>query len=208
MKIGVLHLSDLHIESDNYSDKVDAIVNACNYDVKQVSHLYIVITGDIAKYGRTDEYTKAKEFISTLQEKIKPANSVLQIKVIIVSGNHDCCFDDVKSTRKTILKDCLKDVIEEKDYFNDALAVQDNFWNFYKEINGSIPTDKISYSIEVTPYLNNKIVFHCYDSSWMSEIKEVYGKIVIPENKFIKNESGNITISPPVKLVVARYEKQ
>ncbi|MDR2408486.1 MAG: metallophosphoesterase, partial [Bacteroidales bacterium] len=195
MKVGILHLSDLHIESDNYSDKVDAIVNACNYDVKQISQLYIVITGDIAKYGRIDEYAKAKEFISILQKKIKPANSILQIKVILVSGNHDCCFDDVKSTRKTILKDCLKDVIEENDYFNDALAVQDNFWDFYKEINSSIPTDKISYSIEHIPYLNNKIVFHCYNSSWMSEIKEEYGGIVMPENKFIKNENGNITIS-------------
>lgn len=195
MKIGILHLSDLHIESDNYLDKVDAIASACNYDVKQISHLYIVITGDIAKFGRIDEYAKAKGFLSTLQEKIKPAHSVLQIKVILVPGNHDCCFDDVKSTRKTILKDCLKDVIEENDYFDDTLAVQDNFWNFYKEINDEIPIDKISYVIEFTPYLNNKIAFHCYNSSWMSEIKEEYGGIVIPENKFIKNENGNITIS-------------
>jgi predicted MPP superfamily phosphohydrolase/GTPase SAR1 family protein len=195
MKIGILHLSDLHIESDIYLDKVDAIVNACGYDSKQISHLYIVITGDIVKFGRKEEYDKAKDFLLSLQEKIKPTNSVLQVKMIIVPGNHDCCFDDAKSTRKTILKDCLKDVIEENDYFNDALAVQDNFWNFYKDINGSIPTDKISYSIEFTPYLNNKIVFHCYNSSWMSEIKEEYGGIVIPENKFIKNENGNITIS-------------
>ena len=195
MKIGILHLSDLHIESDNYSEKVDAIVNACNYDVKQVSHLYIVLTGDITKYGRIDEYAKAKDFISTLQEKIKPANSVLQIKVIIVPGNHDCCFDDVKSTRKTILKDCLNDVIEEEDYFVDALAVQNNFWNFYKDIYGTIPTDKVSYSIEFIPHLDNKIVFHCYNSSWMSEKEEKYGEIVIPENKFIKNEKGIIAIS-------------
>ncbi len=196
MKIGILHLSDLHIESDNYLDKVDAIANACNYDVKQISHLYIVITGDIAKFGRIDEYAKAKGFLSTLQEKIKPAHSVLQIKVILVPGNHDCCFDNVKSTRKTILKDCLKDVIEESDYFDDMLAIQDNFWNFYKEINDDIiPTDKISYAIEFTPYLNNKIVFHCYNSSWMSEKEEKCGEIVIPENKFIDNDSGKITIS-------------
>jgi len=195
MKIGILHLSDLHIESENHLDKIDAVISACNYDVKQVSHLYIVITGDIAKYGRIEEYAKAKDFISNLQEKIKPANSVLQTKVIIVPGNHDCCFDDVKSTRKTILKDCLKDVIEEDDYYVDALAVQKKFWNFYKVINGTIPTDRVSYSIELTPYLDNKIMFHCYNSSWMSEKDEKYGEIVIPENKFLKNENGNITIT-------------
>lgn len=195
MRVGILHLSDLHIESDNYLDKVDAVVNACSYDVKQISHLYIVITGDIVKFGRKEEYDNAKGFISILQEKMKPANSLLQIKFVIVPGNHDCCFDNVKTTRKTIIKDCLKDMIEENDYFIDALAVQENFWNFYNELNKEIPSDKISYKVECTPFLNNKIIFHYYNSSWMSEINEVYGGIVIPENKFLENNNGDITIS-------------
>jgi GTPase SAR1 family protein/uncharacterized pyridoxamine 5'-phosphate oxidase family protein len=147
MKVGILHLSDLHIESDNYLDMVDAIVNACSFDVKQVLYLYIVITGDIVKFGRKEEYNKAQEFFFA------------------------------------------------NDYFDDALAVQNNFWNFYKEIYKEMPKDKISYKIEHIPHVNHKITFHCYNSSWMSEIEEKTGGIVMPENKFLKNENGNITIS-------------
>lgn len=196
MKIGILQLSDLHIENDDCLNKVDAIVNACDYDIKQISHLYILITGDIAKNGRKAEYDKAKDFIISLQQKIKPSNSVLQIKCIMVPGNHDCCFDNVKTTRKTIINDCLnKDIIEEEDYFADVLTVQDNFWHFYEEINENMPTDKTSYKIECVPFINHKIVFHCYNTSWMSEIEEKYGGLIIPENKFINNNEGNITIS-------------
>lgn len=195
MKISVLHLSDLHIESDNYLDKVDAIASACNYDVKQVPLLYIVVTGDIAKSGRKTEYEVAKSFLTGLKDKIKSEKSLLQVKLILVPGNHDCCYENVKSTRKIIIKDCLQDVIEENDYFDDTLAVQDNFWDFYKEVIGSLPADKISYKIIETPSVDDKINFVCYNSSWMSEKEEKCGEIVIPENKFIDNDSGKITIS-------------
>ena len=194
MKIGILHLSDLHIENDNYLDKVDVLVNACSYDVKNISHLYIVITGDITKFGRKEEYNKAKEFISSLQEKIK-ISPILQLKMVIVSGNHDCCFDNAKTTRQYVIQNSRKDVIEDNDTFTDAIAVQDNYWNFHNEIFSGLPTDKISYKIEFTPFLDKKLVFHCYNTSWMSEMKEEYGGIVMPENKFIKNDNGDITIS-------------
>lgn len=195
MKVGILHLSDLHIERDNYLDKINAIVNSCSYDIKQIASLYIVITGDIVKSGKQSEYVNAKEFISTLQKNIKPANIILPIKIVIVPGNHDCCFDSVKATRKTIIKDCIKDVISEEDYFVDALTVQQNFWNFYHELDLEEPEDKISYKIEHQPNLDHKIVFHCYNSSWMSEIGQLCGSIVIPENKFLTNDNGEITIS-------------
>lgn len=195
MNIGILHLSDLHIDSTNYQEKIDPLISACSYDIKNISHLYILITGDIVKFGRKEEYAIAEDFIFTLQDKIKLLNSILQIKYIIVAGNHDCCFDNAKTTRKTIIRDCLKDTINEDDYFIDALAVQDYFWGFYEKLNDEMPTDKVSYKIECIPFLNHKIVFHCYNSSWMSEIHEEYGGIVIPENKFIKNNNGDIIIS-------------
>ena len=195
MKIGILQLSDLHIENDNYLDKVDLIVRACEYDIKQISTLYIVVTGDITKYGRKEEFEKAKIFLDSLKEKIKPRNCIFSINFILVPGNHDCCFDEVKATRKEIIKSCHVDVITENDYYSDALAVQNNYWDFHKEITNTSPNDKVSFKHMFTPHIDFKITFHCYNSSWMSEKTEIYGGIVIPENKFLTSNNGDLIIS-------------
>lgn len=195
MKIGILHLSDLHISNDNYLDKIDLIVRACSFDVNQESNIYIAISGDITQYGRKEEFEKAKEFIHTLKEKIKPKNSLSSVELVMVPGNHDCCFDNVKTTREVIINSCRTDIITEADYFSDAMAVQENYWEFYNEINGSLPNDKLTSKCEFQPYINNKIVFHCYNSSWMSEKSETYGNIVIPENKFLSSNNDEFVIS-------------
>lgn len=195
MKIGILQLSDLHIENDNYLDKVDLIVRACEYDIKQISTLYIVVTGDITKYGRKEEFKKAKIFLDKLKEKIKPRNCIFSIYFILVPGNHDCCFDEEKATRKEIIKSCHVDIITENDYYSDALAVQNNYWDFHKEITKTSPNDKVSFKLMFTPHIDFKITFHCYNSSWMSEETEIYGGIVIPENKFLTSNNGDLIIS-------------
>lgn len=73
MKIGILHLSDLHIENESCLTKIDNIVNACSFDVRQISNLFIVISGDIAKTGkRRTNLILLGVFITNLKEKIKP----------------------------------------------------------------------------------------------------------------------------------------
>ncbi len=196
MKVGILQLGDLHFENSDYLDRIDSIFSACEYDLRQSSYLFITIVGDIAKKGHVEEFIKAKQFIDTLQAKIKNKINLLQIKLVIVPGNHDCCFDKVKATRKDVIKACRVDLIEEEDYFEDATLVQNNFWSFYSSIMNEVPDDKISFKKEFTPSVSySKIIFHCYNSSWMSEINEVYGNIVIPENKFLSNNAEAITIS-------------
>ncbi|BBE19776.1 hypothetical protein AQPE_3964 [Aquipluma nitroreducens] len=195
MKIGILHLSDLHIEKDNYLYKVDLIANSCDYEIKQISNLFIVISGDITRSGRKAEFDNVKLFLTALKEKIKPQKSILPINLVLVPGNHDCCYDDVKGTRKEILKCCHVDVLTEPDFYEDALVVQNNYWDFYNEMLENIPDDKVSFKKEFTPLINFKIVFHCYNSSWMSDINETYGGIVIPENKFLSNDNEELTIA-------------
>lgn len=60
MKIGILHLSDLHIQDETLTERVDNLVNAIDYDIKQLSNLYLVLSGDVTNYGRQEEFDKAK----------------------------------------------------------------------------------------------------------------------------------------------------
>ncbi len=110
MKIGILHLTDLHIQDEIHEERVEKLVKAIEYDIKQLSNLYIVFSGDIANFGRKSEYENAKLFLNELLEKIKPNGRLLQIDIVAVPGNHDCCFDNEKKTRKSIINDCKIDV--------------------------------------------------------------------------------------------------
>ena len=50
MKIGILHLTDLHIQDEIHEERVEKLVKAIEYDIKQLSNLYIVFSGDIANF--------------------------------------------------------------------------------------------------------------------------------------------------------------
>lgn len=195
MKIGILHLTDIHIEKNDLTNRIENLVKAIEYDLKQIANLYLVLSGDITNYGRESEYKLAKLFVDELKKTIKSKKAIISINVISVPGNHDCCFDDEKKTRKLVLNDCKRDFIEEKDYFLDAMAVQKNYWEF--SINETDFKDDylLSYKIDFLPHIDFKLSFHCYNTSWLTEKNEKQGSLIIPENEFIDNENGEYVIS-------------
>lgn len=195
MKIGILHLSDLHIQDKIQSERIHSLVKAIEYDIKQISNLYLVLSGDITNNGRRTEFENAKVFVNQLTAALKPSGRLLTIKIITVPGNHDCCFDNEKKTRKSIVNDCKTDVVEEEDFFIDAMAVQSNFWDFTNEITEFKDRNQVAYKIEFRPHIDFKVTFHCYNTSWLSEINETQGSLIVPENKFLENENGEYIIS-------------
>ena len=59
MKVAILHLSDLHIEKDNYQwllKKAEQIVPAVWNDFSDCGKIIIVVSGDIANTGTEEEY--------------------------------------------------------------------------------------------------------------------------------------------------------
>lgn len=195
MKIGILHLSDLHIQEDDLTNRIENLVKSVEYDIKQISHLYLVFSGDIVNFGRKSEFENAKIFVKGLTVRLKEKWKLLNIKIVAVPGNHDCCFDNEKKTRKSILNDCKTDIVDEEDYFIDAMAVQSDFWDFTNEVTELSERNLVSYKYEFRPHLNFKVTFHCYNTSWLTEINEKQGSLIIPENKFIENENGEYVIS-------------
>lgn len=155
----------------------------------------MVFSGDIANYGRKSEFDNAKLFIGKLKENLKSISRILQIEIIVVPGNHDCCFDREKKTRKSILNDCKTDIIEEEDYFIDAMAVQSDFWNFTNEVTNLKDKYLVSFKYDFRPHIDFKVSFHCYNTSWLTEIQEKQGSLIVPENKFIENGNGEYVIS-------------
>lgn len=195
MKIGIIHLSDLHIQEEIHTERIDKLVKAIGFDLKQLSNLYLVLSGDLTNYGRHKEFENVKLLIKNLTEKLKNNGRLLTIKIIAVPGNHDCCFDNEKKTRKSIISDCKTDIVEEEDYFIDAMAIQSDFWNFTNEITDFKDRNQVSYKYKFRPHIDFKVTFHCYNTSWLTEINEKQGGLIIPENKFLENENGEYIIS-------------
>lgn len=195
MKIGILHISDLHIQENILTPRIENLVKAIDYDIKQISELYLVLSGDITNYGRYAEFQNAEIFVKQLTEHLKKSGRLLKIKMITVPGNHDCCFDNEKKTRKSIINDCRIDFVEDEDYFIDTMAVQSNFWDFTNEITDFKGRNQVAYKYEFRPHIDFKVSFHCYNTSWLTEINEVQGSLTIPENKFLENGNGEYVIS-------------
>ena len=195
MKIGILHLTDIHIENEIFTDRIESLVKAIEFDIKQISHLYLVLSGDITNFGRKLEFENAKLFVDELQTRLKSKRKILSIDIVTVPGNHDCCFDNVKKTRKSVINDCRTDIVEEEDYFIDAMAIQSNYWEFNKAITNCKDVNQISYKYKFRPHIDFTLSFHCYNTSWLTEIQEKQGDLTVPENKFLENDNGEYIIS-------------
>lgn len=75
------------------------------------------------------------------------------------------------------------------------MAVQSNFWDFTNEVTEYKSRNEVSFKYEFRPHLDFKVSFHCYNTSWLTEIDEKQGSLIIPENKFLENENGEYVIS-------------
>lgn len=65
MKVALLHLSDLHIDRNNYqwiTSKTDQIVSAVWNDFSECNKIIIVVSGDIVYSGKEEQYGYAKHF--------------------------------------------------------------------------------------------------------------------------------------------------
>lgn len=192
MKIGLLHISDIHIgkTDKNILEFIPKIQSACHFEFNDITKLYVVITGDIANTGNEAEYESAIAFLDGLRKTIKEKNTFVNtIKFIMVPGNHDCRVEAPDVVRETLLQS-IKDDEVDSQIIEHCLSVQNNFWEFYKKMYGTIPDIKVAYQIEEKLNLNSSLIFNCYNTSWMS----------------VKNETDNSKIMPLSSLL--SYDKR
>lgn len=198
MKIGLLHLSDIHISNEDIINQlIPKMQIACHFELNDIIKLYIVVTGDIANSGKDTEYDIAISFLKELQDKIMEKNSFINsTKFIIVPGNHDCFLERENPVRDTLLQSIKSDDVD-LQIANVCIAVQDNFWEFHKKMCGFIPDSKLSYQIEEKLSLDISLFFNCYNTSWMSVKHEVDNNKIIPTSSLLSNSkrANDIVIS-------------
>ncbi len=130
MKILILHLSDTHIISGNDVNpkRINRLVDSLNI-LNKFDECIIVYSGDLANSGAENEYSHVERFLGSIISKIK--NTYLHGKIIntlIVPGNHDVEFRDMKRDRNDIIE--LYNSKEIENHVMSELKLLDKFYKF------------------------------------------------------------------------------
>ncbi|SEB94009.1 metallophosphoesterase [Paenibacillus sp. GP183] len=204
MQIGILQLSDIHLKSDknSFKYKVEKLHAVIQDELLAISHLFIAISGDTAFSGKSEEYALANEYLEEIKSNIKRVKN-LPISVITIPGNHDCYFDEQAQTVRTVILNSIKsnntDVID-PSIIEQLCVPQKHYFEFahkHELENQPVITDQLfkSFSFQLENY---HVIFNCFNSSWISERKEVPSTLFFPIENYesvLKKNKGDLVIS-------------
>lgn len=191
MKTAIVQFSDLHITSaDDYIVKnavkvarsFKAIINTC-------SKVIVVVTGDVIDKGKVENYANAKQFFDSIKNELLKEATLQSFDYVFVPGNHDLDFSKESKLRPLVIKEVQdKDIIEQEEYINTCLAPQERFWEFVSEMENEERKPCVAYSKSINIDKDCNIVFHCYNTAFLSTISEKPQELLLPENFFQKHE--------------------
>lgn len=203
MKVALLHLSDLHIDRNNYqwmTNKTDQIVSAVWNDFSECNKIIIVVSGDIVYSGKEEQYGYAKLFFKALLRSFAERNlknTELENKIICVPGNHDCNFDNDNGARAMLINGLRSNIaLVDQSVYDTISAIQKEYQSFAKEIminKEYIPSINTDLPIKVG---DKTILFRLYNTAWMSTLNESQNSIVMPMNIMVQeNNNADLAIS-------------
>ena len=187
MKLLLLHLSDIHIESggDFILNRVDRIADAMSSLDTDIEGCIVVVTGDIAYSGQVNQYVLAEQFLNLLNTCLIKTVKVPKIHIVLVPGNHDCDFSAPNQVRDILIGTLSKGTVGpvSSELATQSLAVQANYWNFASRVTGSAveysPDDQLCLITQIK--VGSKIIsFNAYNTAWMSQLHESQGSLHFP----------------------------
>lgn len=175
--INILHLSDLHYDSNQPND-VKIILNALWEDLTNFSHIdFIVFSGDLVKAG--DKETNFDEAFNVFIKPLLLETGVPVNRFFIAPGNHEIQRSQIDRYLETGLQNqlkCREDVNEflEMQIENDFYHIErlENFNRFKKRFETQPPSPDVpltsnklhsTYALQKGPY---KIGIACLNTSW------------------------------------------
>lgn len=201
----LLHLSDIHIKTP-----MDPIlhrgrdIGKCVYPfLPEASHVFIVVSGDMAFSGHADQYELAGRFFNEISATIEEETQV-PITFVVCPGNHDCNFDLDTGARKMLVK-AMEDstsVNVDESIIGTCTSIQAPFFGFRDSLenNPDVADDKLwrtsLYTVE-----GKTIAFECLNVSWVSKLREEPGRLYFPVDRY-----SNVTRdAADLRLVVLHH---
>ncbi len=184
----VLHLSDIHLKSskDPILNRANNIASSTFSVLPQASHVFVVISGDIAYSGKEKQYSEILPFFQKIKEAIC-AETEIPVSFVVVPGNHDCDFTLNTQARSLIIEGLENSECKDVDdsILGICTSIQKNFFDFQRllENNEDACGDQLwrtqSFFVE-----EKQIDFECLNVSWVSKLKEEPGKLFYPIDRY------------------------
>jgi len=158
VKIGLIHLSDLHISNQQviHMEKVTALLKSLQV-LQPFDGIIIAFSGDIAAHGQKNEYKLALRFIGSLCNGIVQKYGIKQdnIKVLVAPGNHDM--------NRAISPQVERDKVEQwynsgkiRSHIPDEIARMQDFYAFADNEKCYFVNNPQPFTRKVLAFLNNE----------------------------------------------------
>jgi hypothetical protein len=192
--VALLHLSDFHFKKLGHPvlERAGAIADAVRSLMQPVSALFVVVTGDIAFSGVSEEYSLADAFFRDVLERFAQAFPGIEVTLIFTPGNHDCDLTAPSDIRDyTLLRPKLRTLDPSGAIVLSCAEVQNRYFAFTAEFgqvheNGR---EMLAKRLEFLAGGTHRIAFNSYNSAWLSQNPERPGQLYIPEGAFISPEN-------------------
>ncbi|MED4402069.1 metallophosphoesterase [Metabacillus fastidiosus] len=197
MKLAILQISDIHLKDEDNSvfKKVDKIGSAIKSELYDIEHLIILITGDTAYSGQESEYELGIKLIENIVESIK-VHMKINIKILVIPGNHDCDFSSDNIIRKTLINSVQNNQVPQldADIITEIAKPQNNYLIFEEmfEDNESLRFKDSLFKQHEFNMGEHVIRFNCFNTSWISELHEQPGKMIFPLERYRDQLRNNI----------------
>ena len=205
MTIVLLHLSDIHIKTarDPILARTREIA-ACAFSVLHpASHVFIIVSGDIAYSGSAEQYGLATEFFAQIRD-ILSSEAKCEISFVLVPGNHDCNFERNTGARKLLVTSLEgANALEIDDSIvATCTEIQSEFFDFRHalEARSNVDDDRL-WRISRFEVNGKTITFDCLNIPWVSKIHEDPGRLYFPIDKY----STRVQLEPDLRIVVMHH---
>lgn len=197
MDLIILHLSDIHIKtaSDPVLARGEKIAKSVFKHLPDCKHLVILISGDIAFSGKSDQYLLAERLIQSITESIKTEKDI-PITIVTTPGNHDVDFEKNDQVRMMVVDSIHKDLGKIDDaVIRTCTSIQSSYFEFRNKIENHSVIDRDELwrtsSIEIE---STKIGIESLNISWISKVREEQGKLLFPYERYKAVEDDGIDI--------------
>lgn len=199
----IVHLSDLHITSQNsLADlKTNMISKAICAEIDgAISICIVVVSGDLAYSGQSEEYAIAEDFINHIKKSLNETYPCLEVNFLVVPGNHDCDLISKDTDARGAVRSTVTNARPSESIENILLKAQEHYFDFSSSealLSVSLSKESAYYAFKDFDLDGKTVRFHLLNSAFTSMIKES-DDLRFPLDEFAPPKDGTAEYSVAV----------